>query len=102
VSAIEAEVADVGLARLAHSQPVQAEQDCERGALVAELFGGEQEAAEFRAVHSVALARMHLRAAYVLRRVRRDPAVDVREPVQPAPVARRRSIVDAANPRCSM
>jgi len=102
VSAVEAEVADVGLAGSADPQPVQPEQHRARSALVAELFGGEQEAAEFGAVHPVALTRMHLRSSHVLCRVRTDPAVDVRKPVQAAHVASRRSIVEAASPRRSM
>ena len=51
---------------------------------MSELFGGEQELAEFSAVHSVALARMNLRASHVLCRVRADSAIDVRDPVQAA------------------
>lgn len=105
VSAVEAEVADVGLAGSADPQPVQPvqpEQHRARSALVAELFGGEQEAAEFGAVHPVALTRMHLRSSHVLCRVRTDPAVDVRKPVQAAHVASHRSIVEAASPRRSM
>lgn len=96
VSSVEAEVADVGLAGFADPQPVEAEQHGESGSLVAELFGGEQEPAEFGAVQPVALARVDLRAPDVLCRVRPDPAVDVREPVQPThrrqpPVDRRGS-----------
>ena len=92
--AIEAEIADVGVACLAHPQPVQPEQDRERGALVSEVFGGEQEPAELCAVHPVSLAGVHLRSPDVLGGVRCDPTVDVREPVQPthrrqAPIDRR-------------
>jgi hypothetical protein len=63
--------------------------------LVSELFGGEQEAAELGAFHAVSLAWVHLRPSHVLGRVRGDPAVDVREPVQAAhrrqaPIDRRR------------
>lgn len=81
VSAVEAEVADVGLAGFADPQPVAPEEHRESSALAPELFGGEQEPAGFSAVHPMALARMDLRASNVLRRVRPDPPVDVREPV---------------------
>jgi hypothetical protein len=60
---VEPEVADVRLARLAHPQPVQAEQDRQGSALVAELLGGEQEAAEFGAVRPA-----HRREATIDRR----------------------------------
>jgi len=63
------------------------------GAVVA--FGGEQEAAEFTAIHRVLLAGFDLRPANVLGRVGGDAAVDVSEPVVAAhcrqsPVDRRR------------
>lgn len=86
MSAVEAEVADVGLARLAHPEPVQTEEHRERSTLVAELFRSEEEPAELGAAHPVALARMHLRPPHVLSRVRPDPAVDVCEPVHREPV----------------
>lgn len=57
VAAVEAEVATIRLARLAHPQ---------------------QEAAEFGAVHPVALTRINLRASHVLGRVRTNPTIDVR------------------------
>ena len=69
--------------RRSDPEPVESEEHRESGALVAELFCGEEEPAEFGAVHPVALARMHLRAADVLCRVGTDPAVDVREPEEP-------------------
>ena len=92
VAAVEAQVADVGLAGFADPQPIEPEQHRESGALVPALFCCEQEPAEFGAVHPVALARMHLRAADVLCRVRPDPAVDVRKAVQPA--HRRKAPID--------
>lgn len=102
VAAVEAEVANIRLARLAHPQPVQAEQDSKGSALAAELLGGEQEPTEFSAVHPVALARMHRWAPHVLGWVRADPPVDMCEPIEADTVASRRSIVEAASARCSM
>ena len=84
VAALEAEVLDVGRARLADSEAVEAEQHGEGGVGAVEAFGGEQERAELGAVHAAAVAGLDLRAADVLGGVRRDPAVDVREPVEPA------------------
>ena len=84
VPTIEAEIADVGVARLAYPQPVQPEQHRQRGPWVSEVFGGEQEPAELCAVDPVSLAWVHLRPPDVLLRVRCDPTDDVREPVQSA------------------
>jgi hypothetical protein len=50
VAAFAAEVFDVGPARFAHSQSVQAEQHRERGMVAVVLLGREQEHAELGAV----------------------------------------------------
>src|SRR4051812_10442255 len=47
-----------------------------------ETFGGEQKRAELASVHTVALARLNLRAPDVLSRVGGYAPVDVSEPVE--------------------
>jgi hypothetical protein len=48
------------------------------------LLGGEQEHAELRAVETPGIGGVDPGAADVLGRVRRDPSVDVRKPVEAA------------------
>ncbi len=92
VPSLEAEIFDVGAARLRDAQAVEPEKHRERGVRVIEAFGGEQEGAKFATVHAVPLAWLHLRSADVLGGVRRDAPVDVREAVVAA--HRRQSPVD--------
>ena len=68
VSAFEREVLDVGGAGFADPEAVQAQEHRERGVVVVEAFGGEQERAEFSAVQPASLARMDPRSADVLGR----------------------------------
>jgi hypothetical protein len=82
VASFEAKVFDIGGARLADPQPVEAEQYGERRVVAVVLLGGEQEHAEFGAVKSAGIRGVHLRAADVLGEVGPDPPVDVREPVE--------------------
>ena len=58
MAAFEAEVLDVGAARLADPQPVQAEQHGQGGVGVVEPLGGEQEPAELAAVQCPAVRRV--------------------------------------------
>ena len=90
--ALEGEVLDVRSARFGDSEPVQAQQHRQRGMVAIEPFGGEQERAEFGAVHATTLVWLHLGTPHVLRGVRPDPAVDVSEAVEPA--HRRQASVD--------
>jgi hypothetical protein len=46
VTAFEAEVFDLGCARLGHAQPVEAKQHREPGMVAVEVLGGKQEPAE--------------------------------------------------------
>jgi hypothetical protein len=92
VSAIEAEIIDVGLACFADSEPVQAEQYLGGGVLAIDAFCVEREPAELARVEATAFRLVDLASADVLRRVRGDAPVDVREPVEPA--HRRQSRVD--------
>lgn len=84
VAALEAHVLNVGRARLAHPQTVQAEQNSERSVSVVEPFRGEEEPSEFSSVQSAPLAGVHGGSAHVLRRVGREPSVDMRSAVEPA------------------
>ncbi len=60
MAAFDAEVLDVGRARLAHTQPVQAEQHRERSVIAVVLLGGEQEHGELGAVEASGVRWMHL------------------------------------------
>ncbi len=71
-------------AGFADPQPVEAEQHGERGVVMVDALGGEQERAERGSVHPRGLGGVHRRAAHVLGGVRRDAPVDVREPVEAA------------------
>lgn len=84
MSAFEAEVFDVGCAGFADSAAVESEKDseCYVGSVVA--FCGEDEDAEFGAVHASGGRWVDLGSADVLGRVRGDAAVDVRETVEAA------------------
>jgi hypothetical protein len=84
VAALDAEVLDVGGAGLRDSKAVQAEQDRQGGVVVVMALGGEEEPAEFGAIQAATLGGMNLGPTDVLRRVRRDAAVDVCEAVEPA------------------
>ena len=97
----EPQVLDVRGTRLTHAQTVEAEQHGERGVVAVVMLRGEQEHPELGAVQATSVG-MYLWAAHILRRVRRDATVDVREAVEAAEVDRRRSIVDAARPRSSI
>jgi hypothetical protein len=66
VSSLEAESFDVGCARFANSESVESEQYRKRSVVAIEAFRGEQERAQFRAVHAVALVGVHSRSADVL------------------------------------
>ena len=93
--ALETEVFDVGAAGLGDTETVQSEQHRQRGVVAVEPLGGEQERAELPTVHPVALTGLHLGSTDVLGRVRRDPSVNVSEPIEAAhrrepPVDRRR------------
>ena len=48
------------------------------------MLGGEQEHAKLGSVEPTGVRWMHLRSADVLRRVRSDATVDVREAIEPA------------------
>jgi hypothetical protein len=63
MAALEAEVRDVGGARLRDPQAVQPEQHRQGGMVAIEAFGGEQERAQLSSVHAVALARLDLGSA---------------------------------------
>ena len=102
VPAIEAEIADVGVACLAHPQPVQPEQDRERGALVSEVFGGEQDRpSSVRSIPCPWLGCTFGCRTYWAGFDAIRPSMCANR-YSPHTVARRRSIVDAASPRCSM
>jgi hypothetical protein len=103
MAALHRQVLDVGRARLADPQPVQAEQhrQCLVRAVVA--VGGGEEHAELAAVETTSIRGVDLRASNALSRVRADPTVDVGEPVKPAhrreaPVDRRRRELGLAEP----
>jgi hypothetical protein len=96
VASFDGEVLDVGLARFADAETVQAEQHGKR--LVGEVVvvGGGEEHAKLCAVQATSVGGVNLGATEVLGGVRADPAVDVREAVEAAhrrepPVDRRRS-----------
>ena len=99
---LETEAFDVGRAGFGDSEPVEAEEDGEPGVGSVEVFGSEQEPSELTAVHGVLFGGWDLGPSNVLGGVGRDSAVDVREPVVAAHGDNRRSIVDAASPRCSI
>jgi hypothetical protein len=92
MAAFDAEVLDVGGARLTHSQPVQPEQHRQRGVLTVVLLCGEQKHAELGAVESSGVRRMSLRTPDILRSVRRDTSIDVGEAIEAA--HRREAMVD--------
>ena len=100
VAAFEAEILDVGGARFAHSQSVQAEQHRERGVLTFVLLGSEPQDAELGAVQAAGVRRMELRSAHVLGRVRGDATVDVGEAVEPAHC--RQAPVDRPRRQCPL
>ena len=102
VTAFEAEVFDVGCARLGHAQSVEAKQHGERGMVAVEVLGGKQEPAEITAVHSVSFGGLHLGAAHVLGGIGGDPAAMWAKRKYPHTVDRRGSIVDGARPHCSI
>ena len=52
---VEAEIADVGVTCFADPQTVESEQHPPALPVMAEMLGGEQEPAEFGAVHSVSV-----------------------------------------------
>jgi hypothetical protein len=60
VAALERKVLDVRRTCLGHAQAVEAEQHSERGVSAVVAFGGEQEAAEFTAIHGVLFGRFDL------------------------------------------
>lgn len=66
VTTFEGEVLHVGAGRFAHAQPVQPEQHGEGGVVVVEALRGEQEHPKLRPIETATLARVNLRAAYVL------------------------------------
>lgn len=82
--------------------PVESEQDGESRVGVVEALGGEQKRAELGAIQATGLGLMDLGAVHVLRRVRRDAAVDVGESYIPQTVERRRPMVVAASLASSM
>jgi hypothetical protein len=82
VTALEPEVLDVGPTRLTHAQPVETQQHRQGGVVMVVALRGEQERRELGAVEASRVGRMDLGAAHVLRGVRRDVAIDVREPVE--------------------
>ena len=92
MAALDPEVLDVGGARLAHPQTVEAEQHGERGVVAVAVLGGEQEHAELRTIQTSRVRRVDLRPADVLGRVRGDATVDVGEAVEAA--HRRQPTVD--------
>jgi hypothetical protein len=65
----DGEVVDVGVTCLADSQPVQAEQRCERGVLSIDPLRGEQEPTELAPVQSATLRRVDLGPSDVLGRL---------------------------------
>jgi hypothetical protein len=76
--ALEAEILDVGGARLSDTKSVETEQHCERGMCAVALLGGEQEASPFASVHSVPLGPLHLGPANVLGRIGADTSINAR------------------------
>jgi hypothetical protein len=82
VAPLTAQVLDVGGARFAHPQPVETEKDSECRVVAVVLLGGEQEHAELGAVETPSFGGVDPGAADVLGRVRRDPSVDVRKPIE--------------------
>ena len=92
VSSLEAEILDVRGACLANPETVEPEQHHERGVVTIEAFRGEQERAQFGAVHSVAIGGVHSGSPDVLGWVRGGVAIDVSEAVEAA--HRRKPSVD--------
>jgi hypothetical protein len=92
VTAFEAKILDVAGAGFADPQPVEPEQHGERRVVAVVLVGGEQEHAELGTVQPPGIGGVHPRAADILGRVRPDPPVDVREPLEATD--RRESSVD--------
>jgi hypothetical protein len=84
MAALDGQVLDVGLARLADPHPIQAEEHSEGPMGVVIGIGGGEEHAKFGAVEPASVGRMDLGPADVLGRVRSDPAVDVSKPVEAA------------------
>ena len=83
VATLDGEVFDVRLARFAHPEPVQTEQRGQRLVHEVVVVRGGQEHAELRPIEPSSVGGVYLRAADVLGGVRTDPAVNVREPVEP-------------------
>jgi hypothetical protein len=79
---LEAEVLDVGRARLADAQTVQSQEDGQSGVGVVDPRGGKQEGPELGAIKAAGVIGVDLGAADVLRGVRGDPAIDVGEAVE--------------------
>jgi hypothetical protein len=57
MATLEAEILDIGGARLGDPKAVQSEQDGQRGIVAIEPLSGEQKCAQLVAVHAVAFAR---------------------------------------------
>jgi len=81
---VDAQVLGVSGTGLAHPQPVETQQSSQGGVVGVVALGREEEPTELAPVETTSLARVHLGAAGVLRRVRWDPAVDVGEAVEAA------------------
>lgn len=69
VAPLEAQVLDVGGARLAHPQAVQPEQDGQGGMGVVEALGGEDQRSQLGAVQAPGVTRVDFWAAHVLGRM---------------------------------
>jgi hypothetical protein len=84
VAPLETEVLDVGRARLADPQAVEAQEHGESGVGVVDPLGFEQEPSELGAVEAAGVVGVDLGSADVLGRVGGDTAVDVGEAVEAA------------------
>ena len=82
MTALEAQVLDIGRARLGDPEAVEAEKDRQGGMSVVVALGGKQERAQLAAVEAPGLARVDLGTTDVLGRVGRDHPVDVGESVE--------------------
>jgi hypothetical protein len=102
VASLEGEVLDVGFAGFAHPQSVQAERHSQGGVGVIEPLGGEEEPAELAPGKSAPLRRMDCATPNVLGGFEQIRPSTWAKRYKPQAVDIRRSIVDAARPRCSV
>ena len=84
VASLEAQVLDVGRARLADPQAVQSQEHGESCMGVVDPLGREQKRPQLSPVEAAGVVGVDLGPAHVLRRVGDDPAVDVGEAVEAA------------------